>query len=240
MPPKTVRFDSLLLPPPEGAAQLLSWVAYAEDETRRKAFADSMYRAAVAWRSATNSHWAQGARLLRPSVFDQDDKTFLKFFKDGTKRLGRHLLVSHTFLFPQMRGLQERRKQRLHNLFRLPEMETRRDPSVENLSFAVTKMFGWSEKTASTVKTREWHDVKPVAHLAYGVCGRLLYSTAKATAPKMREDTLYRFCFFPRQVFFDCLAIAEWARRQVPKVANFEFGADQIQFIAPSSKKTPH
>ena len=155
MPRQTVIIQLSSLPAYEAAAELFSYVAYPDpdEEVDRQRFEIALSRWALMERAKIEPEWARTLQEIRPSIFSQSEKFFMKCWSDGCSLLHERAGCAFSMAAPFLGG-----KARL--------VDDELTPTVENISTRwVAKAFGYAEGSYKTVEADIWAPTKPIAHV---------------------------------------------------------------------------
>jgi hypothetical protein len=206
----------------DAASELMSYVAYPENDNKRIRFAAALCR--VEHLLQRDPQWKVTPKLIRPSVFAPNEKTFYHDLHDGLETLRRHLTTASLILHPHFESLKTGKP--LPKIDGLP-------PTVDNVTQVMARREGWDEvQSQSTFESRVWNAVKPVAHLAFcffhKVCMRRNQSPSGRTHGMLESINPYP----DEETLRDILRISELFRRHLPKITLLRFHEDEtIQFV---------
>jgi hypothetical protein len=217
----TLRFGSL--PTYEAAAEFYAYLAYHDpsEVTEREKYRIALSRWAIIERAKLDKDWNQSADAsIRPLIFSQPEKLFLKTYERGGKIWWRRGIYASMMLLPHL-ALEDDG---------LP-------PTVTNITLAACRSFGYAGGSQKTIESRFWSPTKPIAHAA--AAAMLWFSLLPD--PEHEWDDDHRLCLqqpflatlFYEDVFRQVLLTAEYLRLQLPACDRFHIReGETIQFIA--------
>jgi hypothetical protein len=156
VPRQIVSIQLSSLPAYEAGAELFSYVAYPDptEEIERQRCQIALSRWAITERAKVDKEWALTRHEMKPSLFIQPEKFFLKCYNNSLALLLRRGLCAMAMMVPYLGGKTELVDEEL-------------PPTVENISTRwIGEALGYSEGSLKTIEAKLWAPTKPVAHLA--------------------------------------------------------------------------
>jgi hypothetical protein len=143
MPRETIFIPFKSIPVYEASAVFFSTIAYPNplDESQREKFRLALSRWAILERTR-----------IKPQIFAQEERLFLKSYERGSNLLARRFICAGTMIGPHLC----KTPPRLHGL----------QPTVGNLAGLTAYALGMTFESQKTIESRLWAPTKSVAHAA--------------------------------------------------------------------------
>jgi hypothetical protein len=206
---------------------VLSYIAYPNtiDKAERRRFETALVRYGFLERATMDKEWARSLQKVRPQVFLDDDTVFSTSIKNGTKKLGLHMITALYMVLPHINTVRKgKRPLRIDGL----------EPNLENIVDSLMSLIGLGHGSRQTFESRRWAPTKPIVHVAV-VFGMSMVAEMKLarSQSKIGPLPLFHEWWTDPALLRVKLQIAEKYRIEVPRIEAFKIKEkNTIQFLA--------
>src|SRR5579862_5666721 len=217
-----IRFSEPTVPF-EVASELLSYIAYPNDEPERGRFSAALCRMEHLQEAQRNPAWAFSAQRIRPWIFVPGD-ALAKDLRDGVEILRRRITAAAAILMPHLIAFAtEKSPPTIEGFY----------PTIANISQYIMSHRGLSTETGKTFEARDWAPAKPVAHLAFSFAQLVLIKRWEKQATgkvKTMHDILTPYP--DEELLRKIMDNAEVIRTILPELDQVQFSEDDtIKFV---------
>ena len=224
MPSETISIPLKSLPTYEASAVFFSTIAYPDprDESQREKFRLALSRWAIVQRTTIDGQWGRVAQAIKPEIFSQRERLFLRSYERGLDLLVKRFLCATVIVLP----LLPKTPRKLYGF----------EPTVGNLVSILASHLKMSPESHKTIELRYWARTKPVAHAATAWVWVLMHALTDKETLELANQLGYHGwllrAFFDPEMVTLLVKKAEKIRLRLPEIRRFRINEEiMIQFV---------